>query len=80
MLRVMALLAGLGGLAAFGTGAGLLLGAEPMPAGLSCRAFCGLGLLAETLDLVGDARSVSGVLLACVGLASCWLGAKLWRG
>lgn len=80
MPRAFALFAGLLGLGALWAAAGLWFGTAQQSTGLSCKAFCGLGLLTESLGLVDDARKVTGAPFAAAGVAACAFGFRLWRG
>jgi hypothetical protein len=72
----LALALGLAGLLA---GASLLVGGGVQPAGSSCKAVCGLAMLAT--ELLGDAVGawVGGLLWMAAGSVSCWVGYRVLK-
>lgn len=61
------------------TGASLLVGGGVQPEGSSCKAVCGLAMLAT--HLLGDAAGawVGGLLWLAVGSVSCWVGYRVLK-
>ncbi|MFG6464393.1 hypothetical protein ACG04Q_22680 [Roseateles sp. DXS20W] len=67
------------GLAGVLAGVSLLVGAGVQPEGSSCKAVCGLAMLAT--ELLGDAAGawVGGLLWMAVGSACCWVGYRVLK-